>query len=533
MLRLNQIGYFEEIKEENANFRFDDKNAKLDIDLKVQEKGRQQIQFTGGASAIGGSFVGLTYSTNNFLGYGETLSLSVQAGNRQKYFQFGYTEPYFRDKPISLGFTLFHSSLDYFSGQGLTLVGQQIDQAGISNSDLFTQISTGGSVSISGPFQAFGPLKFFKQRWNLTRFGRLGLTYSLSRNRINAPNPTVTDPLAQTLVIYSQPSYTVSTIQPSFSFSSLNSSLDPTQGKSLVIGMGITGLGGSVKYFQPTVEFKYFHAVNKIMVGDKPTVLGFRMLAGHIAPFGSKFDSNSLSFVGGVPIASRFFLGGEETIRGYNVVSVSPEAQVQTFVNTNNIVFTNALDTTNTPLTVVPNTGNFSGDGTQVAQSEIDRLTLGPAGGNPSKPVITAFPQFTPIGGDTELLFNGEYRIPIAGPVAMAAFLDIGTVFNLHKLPEQVFQSNFVPSTLTPEFAGFSSAFGTVINPFGILATQQEILDARTAETPAGGLPPGFTPVTVTGGVQQQSHVLLQNAASGIFDNYRASLGVEFRVQCR
>src|SRR5581483_11044997 len=164
LLRLNQLGYFNEIKEENANFRFDDKNSRLDIDLKVEEKGRQQIQFTGGASAIGGSFFGLTYSTNNFLGYGETLSLSAQAGNRQKYFQFGYTEPYFRDKPISLGFTVFHSSLQYFSGQGLTIAGAQIDQLGIANQDLFTQESTGGTASISGPFQAFGPLKFLKPR---------------------------------------------------------------------------------------------------------------------------------------------------------------------------------------------------------------------------------------------------------------------------------------------------------------------------------------------------------------------------------
>jgi len=537
LLRLNQIGFFEEIKEENANFRFDDKNSKLDIDLKVQEKGRQQIQFTGGASAIGGSFFGLTYSTNNFLGYGETLSLSVQAGNRQKYFQFAYNEPYFRDKPISLGFSLFHSSLDYFSGSGLTLVGQQIDQVGINNSDLFRQISTGGTVSVSGPFQAFGPLKLFKRRSNLTRFGRIGLTYALTRSKIDAPTPANDDPLKSVLIIYSQPSYTVSTIQPSFSYSSLNASLDPTSGKSLSISLGITGLGGSVKYFGPSVSYTYYRPVNRIKIGDKPTVLGFRVVAGHILPFGSKFDSNSLSFVGGVPVGTRFFLGGEETIRGFNVVSVAPLANVETFLATQNISVVNpndpALATTPpgkaTPLRVIPDNGNFTGDGTEVAQSVIDAHTFTGRPGT-SKPSASLGSLFTPVGGDTELLFNGEYRIPVGGPVTLAAFFDIGSAFNLHKLPDQVFQSNFAPTTLNQAF-GPLNPFGAALNPFGKLATLQEINDARTPETPTFGLPPGFTAVTVNGDAQRQSLVHLNTIKGGILDNYRASLGMELRVQ--
>src|SRR5262245_4634840 len=81
MLRLNQLGLFEEIKEKDAITRTNDRDQTVDIDLQVKEKGRQQIQLNGGVSGYAGSFFGLEYSTNNLLGYGESLSVALSGGN--------------------------------------------------------------------------------------------------------------------------------------------------------------------------------------------------------------------------------------------------------------------------------------------------------------------------------------------------------------------------------------------------------------------------------------------------------------------
>src|SRR5215475_989895 len=89
----------------------------VDIDLQVKERGRQQIQLNGGVSGFAGSFFGIEYSTNNLLGYGESLSFAVSGGNRSQSFQFGFTEPYLMGKPISLGFQIFASKYQ-FVGQG-------------------------------------------------------------------------------------------------------------------------------------------------------------------------------------------------------------------------------------------------------------------------------------------------------------------------------------------------------------------------------------------------------------------------------
>jgi outer membrane protein assembly factor BamA len=41
------------------------------------------------------------------LGRGEILSFNFGAGNRQQSFQLTFQEPYFRDRPINVGFSLF------------------------------------------------------------------------------------------------------------------------------------------------------------------------------------------------------------------------------------------------------------------------------------------------------------------------------------------------------------------------------------------------------------------------------------------
>ncbi|HEX8685838.1 MAG TPA: outer membrane protein assembly factor BamA, partial [Pyrinomonadaceae bacterium] len=123
VLKLNQLGFFDPIdKDKDAEFRTNEETGEVDINLRVAERGRNQIAFNGGVSGIGGSFFGLDYSTNNLLGRGESLSFQFAFGNRQKSILFSFTEPYVKDRPISVGFSLFTQSQKFF-GEG-TLLSQ-------------------------------------------------------------------------------------------------------------------------------------------------------------------------------------------------------------------------------------------------------------------------------------------------------------------------------------------------------------------------------------------------------------------------
>src|SRR3989454_10997579 len=175
--RLNQLGYFNPIdKDKDADFRTNEEEGLVDVTVKVSEKGRQQISFNGGISGIGGSFFGLEYSTNNLFGRGEVLSLNRAAGNRQRSFQFSFTEPYIRNRPITAGFTVFAYSQKFF-GEGTflsnnTAAQQQALTQGLlfngNQANLFTRNSLGASLFATAP-----PSKVFRKP-PFNQFSRVG-----------------------------------------------------------------------------------------------------------------------------------------------------------------------------------------------------------------------------------------------------------------------------------------------------------------------------------------------------------------------
>src|SRR5207244_504624 len=109
ILRLNQLNYFNTLKpEEDTERKIDEQTGQVDLTVKVTEKGKNSIGLTGGVSGLEGSFLGLNYQTNNFLGLGETLTVEASVGNRSRNILFGFTEPYLKARPIQLGFTIYN-----------------------------------------------------------------------------------------------------------------------------------------------------------------------------------------------------------------------------------------------------------------------------------------------------------------------------------------------------------------------------------------------------------------------------------------
>src|SRR5262249_13308857 len=152
-------------KEKDAITRTNDRDQTVDIDLQVKEKGRQQIQLNGGVSGFAGSFFGLEYSTNNLLGYGESLSIGVSGGNRQQFINFGFTEPYFMRKPISLGVFLYAQKYQFLgSGFNFSNVAGIFQQglfgtSAVEAAPFFPQRSGGGVITFS-PLLRFLPRRF-------------------------------------------------------------------------------------------------------------------------------------------------------------------------------------------------------------------------------------------------------------------------------------------------------------------------------------------------------------------------------------
>jgi outer membrane protein insertion porin family len=155
ILRLNQLGYFEILKKEDAaDIKRNPNSNTVDITLKVKERGKNTIGMNGGVSGIAGTFLGFNYSTNNFLGLGETLSLETQLGTRTSNVSLGFTEPYLFDRPIQAGVMVYLRRFRFDQGREASILsGQNLiplyNSLGTQNLLNYSQDSKGFTVSAS------------------------------------------------------------------------------------------------------------------------------------------------------------------------------------------------------------------------------------------------------------------------------------------------------------------------------------------------------------------------------------------------
>ena len=379
ILRLNQLNFFERLDPENADVQQNAQNNTVDLALKVKEKGKNSIGFTGGSSGVLGSFLGLNYTTNNFLGLGETLSVDTQWGDRQRVFRIGFTEPYLFDKSIQSGFTVFLNRFKFDQAQQNAIItGSALNISDALQSRLvnYNQNSVGFTAFASYPLRKF-------------RFMRVGLTYSFSTSDITCISEGCTNlfeglAFRQTLAgPNSLEGIQSSRITGTYFYNTVNHPIFPTGGTSFFISNTLEGgvLGGNQKTYRPTIEFRHFRPVNR-----RRNTLAFRVIGAFVTGYGGQVPS---------PF-SRFYVGGEDTIRGFNIRAVSP-------------------------LALAP------------ARSTIPIFFFDPtrldANGNPtlqSGAVELLSQSISFPGGDTQVITNSEYRIPLAGPLTLSLFLDAG-----------------------------------------------------------------------------------------------------------
>ncbi len=415
LLRLNQLNYFETLKtDQDVETRQNADAGTVDLLLKLKEKGKNSIGLNGGVSGLSGSFLGLQYETNNFLGLGETLSVTANIGDLSRNLSLGFTEPYLRNKPVSLGIQVFTSKYDYNPAKSYAISqGQSANLTNAQNSLLtnYNQSQTGLTISTGTPLR-----KLFRR----SGVARVGVSYSLSRSGITTFNDNTRN-VFQTLAFRSGiqgqnqlNGIITSIVTPSFSFSTLDRAQGPHNGKDLNAAFQVAGIGGNTKYYAPTVSYRQFFPMKGLKVNrEGHNVLGYRLQFSNVSGFGGEV----------APPFSRIYGGGENEVRGFDIRSSSPYTFIPTRVNFN--------------LT--------SPDG-----SNVPRDPGQPQLGNITVPIPVY--RLASIGGDTSITSNVEYRIPIVNQVTGALFTDFGLIFNSH--PSQLRQSELGLSQLNAPLYG-------------------------------------------------------------------------------
>ena len=387
--RLNQLGYFKQLEGNDKDMKVDKvagRDNAVDVTLRVEEQNRNQVTFGAGVSQYEGFFGQLSFQTANFLGRGESLTASAQAGSRSQNYQLAFTEPFLFDRNLTGGIDIFKRSLQYIG--------------------YYTQKSTGGNITFGFPVQDFARM-FVNYSYESVGVADLNealldpacVVSSRGCSTINVTDlskisPTALESLRRnpflfdSFLIGSKGNRTISKVQPSYVFNTIDNPIFPGNGKRFTAAIDLGGLGGNTSFYKPTLEAIWYHP------HTSRSSFGGRVQFEYIEPYRGTTS---------LPVFERLFLGGEYSVRGYDIRSIGP---------------------------TVP--------GSQIV-----------------------------LGGNKSLLFNGEYIITVAGPVRLVLFYDAGQVrdfgqqFGLKEdLTRQVFPA---PPLLVDPFSGFS--FGGLEDP--------------------------------------------------------------------
>jgi outer membrane protein insertion porin family len=263
---LQRLTFFEEVNiipEPSLN------PDRMNVIVEVKEKSTGSFSIGAGFSSADNLILMGQISENNFLGRGDTLSLSANLSGSSSRYNLGYTNPHFQDSALSWGIDLFSTEREY---------------------DDYTKESVGGGIRIGYPI--FG-------KWRV--YGNYSFT--------NTDLTDVSDN-ASFIIRNSVDLHITSAVKLSLVRDTRNKLYGASEGSRNVVSIQYGGgpLGGDAQFTKLEGSSGWYFPM------PFRTVFHIKGSAGQV--FENETDK--------LPVYERFFLGGLNSIRGFEFGKVSP-----------------------------------------------------------------------------------------------------------------------------------------------------------------------------------------------------------------
>ena len=268
--RIQNLGFFEEVKIATEKA---DSPSSMDLLVEVKEKPTGTFSLGFGFSTIDG-FIGQTSVTqDNLLGRGYKGNLSASLGSKSTTYQLGLLDPHFLDSDLTLGFDLYKTERQW--------------------SD-FSKRANGGDIKLGVPF-SYDVKSFFIYRYEEKEIFDV-------------------DPTASLIIREQEGASTLSSIYASLSRDTTDFRMDPRSGSLSSASIEFAGLGGTEKFVKYEVDHRYFYPLPWKFVFSAHGRLGYVQEIGNEP----------------IPIDERYYLGGLNSLRGFNPRQVGPRIRTVT-----------------------------------------------------------------------------------------------------------------------------------------------------------------------------------------------------------
>ena len=262
---LYRLDYFEDIKVDTSKGSADDN---MILSLVVEEKATGAFSFGGGYSSVESGFVMGSIEERNFLGRGHDLRFRAELGGRTTRYTLGYTEPWLFDIPLSAGIDVFNWERDY---------------------DTYVKNSMGFGLRFS---------------YRIFDFTRVYLSYNFDIGDIRNISW-----FASESVKAMEGTNITSSLSTALRYDSRDRLFNPTEGSNHGITLQYAGIGGDIGFVKTVLESGWYIPIYKRLVGF------LHGKGGYVREVSGK----------AMPDYERFYLGGMNSLRGFDWRDISPE----------------------------------------------------------------------------------------------------------------------------------------------------------------------------------------------------------------
>ena len=264
--RIRNLGFFETVTSDAKQTKMNDRT---DIIFKLKEKQTGKFSVGGGFSSTNGAVANVGIEERNFLGKGQDIRAKFTVAERQTQIDFGFTEPYFYNKDISLGLDIFKTKTTF------------ADESSFDNDTMGAGFRFGYMITENS-----------RHAWN----------YSFKDESIEGVKSGASD-----FITNQKGNYKTSSVSHNLAYFGVNDKFNPTKGMNWNISNKLAGLGGTVSFLKSDFKHSMYYSIT-----DNYVLAAF-LKGGYI--FGYDDDD--------VKLKDRYFLGGD-SFPGFEPAGIGP-----------------------------------------------------------------------------------------------------------------------------------------------------------------------------------------------------------------
>lgn len=314
-IRLQRLGYFETVEVETP--AVPGSADQVDVVYTVKETTSGSFTFGLGYSQSYGMTTSIQLQQNNFLGGGNRVSVDASSSSYLKRYGFSYTNPYFTDDGVSLGYNLSWRELDY------------------SDFNTAQYNSTNGAAQV-----IFGV--------PITETDSFSVMFGVDTNQITTYRGSTPDEIIDYIDAVGKRTFKSWRAEAGWARDTRNDYFMPTRGTYQRIGLEATLPGSTVEYYKLNYQFSKYWPVHRALVLNTRIDLGYGDSYGkdfsrticwndvpatttsaattEVVDCGQSFQHSRTVTASGLPFFENFYAGGTNSVRGFEDNTLGPRS---------------------------------------------------------------------------------------------------------------------------------------------------------------------------------------------------------------